>query len=96
MYFCKYCKEAVEPAWEWETVQGDEQIRTAICPLCGEPLIYEAKPCPLCGELMSEDGIICRDCKDDLERDFNRLVDRYQSATADRETVLDIIAELFL
>ena len=96
MYFCKWCHAAVEPAWKVETIQGDEQIKEPICPLCGSHLFYEPKPCPLCGELMSEDEIICRDCKEELERDFNRLIDRYQSATADRETVLDIIAELFL
>lgn len=96
MYFCKACHAAVEPAWEWETVQGDERVQAAICPRCGSHLYYEPKPCPLCGELMSEDELLCRDCKEDLERDFNRLIDRYQSATADRETVLDIIAELFL
>lgn len=96
MYYCSYCQEAVQPTWNWETIQADEQIRVPICPNCGEVLDYEADRCPICGEWKSEHHVLCRSCYEELSADVKALLDKYQSATADRETLLDIIYQLFM
>ena len=96
MYYCEHCKDAVEPTWYWEDIQGDESVRVPICPHCGALLVAEADTCPLCGDWKSEGAEVCPACYEELSDDFNKLLKRWVTANVDHSQAKDIIANLFM
>lgn len=51
------------------------------CPVCGSTALSYAQECAICGEICED--ILCDDCKKEMQRTVEALVDEYPEAAYD-------------
>ena len=73
-FYCTRCGTGVEADFHFENVQGDEVVKTAVCPNCGRRLTLKACRCAICGEWHKAEDPACLNCEAEIVVDITNMV----------------------
>ena len=92
-WICPKCGCTDEPEWNWETIQGEEQIRVPSCPDCRTEMV-ESEPCPVCGEPMEMGKPMCFMCWNYLINKLEWAVDGVATKNTPRRVKWEAIYDM--
>ena len=90
MYLCENCgtffDKPIQKVFYDQSVDCSAKFYEQLCPVCMLPYFSDADYCPKCNGYKFTEEILCKTCRADLLKRFNKFAD---NLTAEEEQQLD-------